>query len=82
MANGAEGYGDFRSEHLSLQPRAKAQARNLQPASNVVFGDDGSREGADGNLREPPKVRLRDPQARSNMQPESKAGALIFGGRG
>jgi len=39
MANGAESYGDFRSEHLALQPHAKARARNLQPASKVVFGD-------------------------------------------
>lgn len=40
MAHGAEGYGDFRSEHLALQSAAKAQARNLQPESNVVFGGD------------------------------------------
>ena len=40
MANGAEGYGDFRSEHLALQPHANNQARNLQPKSNVVFGTD------------------------------------------
>ena len=39
MANGAEGYGDFRSEHLTLQSPAKARARNLQPESKVVFGN-------------------------------------------
>ena len=36
MAHGAEGYGDFRSEHLAVQSDAKAQAarrqaRDLQP---------------------------------------------------
>jgi hypothetical protein len=41
MAHGAEGYGDFRSEHLALKPRAKLMARNLQPRSQVVFGDRG-----------------------------------------
>lgn len=40
MAHGAEGYGDVRSEHLALQSKAKGQARNLQPPSNVVFGGD------------------------------------------
>ena len=40
MAHGAESYGDFRSEHLALQPSTKLRARNLQPESQVVFGDD------------------------------------------
>lgn len=45
MAHGAEGYGDFRSEHLALKASAKDQPprmqtgkRNLQTESKVVFG--------------------------------------------
>ena len=44
MAHGAEGYGDFRSEHLAMQSNAQAsrsanpQARHLQTDSKVVFG--------------------------------------------
>ena len=47
MANGAESYGDFRSEHLALQANMKARAaapspqqsrRHLQSESKVVLG--------------------------------------------
>ena len=45
MANGAEGYGDFRSEHLAQQQQqqshVQAPARKLQQ-SQIVFGDDST----------------------------------------
>ena len=41
MANGAEGYGDFRSEHLALRASERTNAgghRHLQTESKVVLG--------------------------------------------
>jgi len=64
MAHGAEGYGDFRSEHLALKASSKGQEtrmqsgqRNLQTESKVVFG------GNPGGLypRSPSMIRGKYP---------------------